>query len=626
MKVSPVTPALLAVVKQRVPTVEVSQLPESVQVQRAMLGDILIASNDQWNEHVLTAVDEVWRDEQSTQEQVSWTDIQERVVFYGTEVAVWRGDITQLEMDAIVNAANDQGLGCFVPDHRCIDNTIHRRAGPRLREACRLEMDKRTVDLKTGTKPIVTDAFYLPSKHVIHVTGPNTGRRRVNDQDRHNLVQAYRGSLEACVSNNIRSVAFPGISTGLFGFPKDEAANIALMTVLDWLRNNPGQLDAVVFDVFSQEDETIYAEKLGYLQSARKLPVVNGIDPEASRHETLSVAKRWIDEADAVLICAGAGMSVKEGEMVYVNEQDFAEHYPFMPRWGYNTGYETMGLLPDRRVPETTKWAFWARHMHNMRWGFTPNNGYDTLLDMVKEKDYFVLTSNVDGCFETSGFDKDRIYTPQGEWTYYQCRKPCRMDAVFESRPLLDQILPHVSAEGTIPEEMIPKCPYCGGDVFGNVRAGSSFLHTKYEHENDAIREWMDRQIQEDGKKVVVIEVGAGFNTPMVTRLPVESFVRELGADRGHLIRINPSDPQVPSDMPALSIAEGWQVLHDIRDADSSTEEEEEENESATTAMENRVARRQKLNGMTVGVETTMGLAQRFGHFDWNIFLENLKN
>ena len=622
MKVSPVSTALAAVIKQRVPNVKTSQLPKSTQVQRALLGDALIAADDKWNEEVLSAVDRVWSNERDIEAKcgghLPWTDIPNRVAFRGTQIAVWKGDITKLQIDAIVNAANAQGLGCFMPEHRCIDNTIHRRAGPRLREACRHEMNKRSVDLKTGTSPMVTDAFHLPSNYVIHVTGPNTGRRRVQDEDRHNLAQAYMGSLKACVKNNIRSIAFPGISTGLFGFPKEEAAHIAMTTVFDWLRNNPGHLDAVVFDVFSDDDEKIYTDRLGYLQSAGKLFVITDThDEEQSRNETLSVAKKWIDEADAVLICAGAGMSVKEGEMVYVNEQDFEKHYPFMPQWGYRTGYETMGLMHDRSVPETTKWAFWARHMHNMRWGFTPNNGYQTLLNMVKDKDYFVLTSNVDGCFETSGFDKDRIYTPQGEWTYYQCRRACRVDAVFESRPMLDRILPYVSAEGNIPEQMVPKCKYCGGDVFGNVRAGSSFLHTPYEHQNDVIRDWMDRQLLNDfdeDRKVVVIEVGAGFNTPMITRLPVESFARDLG-DRGRLIRINPSDPEVPSDIPSLSIAEGWQVLSDIQDSPKAGEEKE-----------NVVARHQILQDKTVGRETTLGLAQRFGHFDWNLFLEHLKN
>jgi NAD-dependent SIR2 family protein deacetylase len=129
-----------------------------------------------------------------------------------------------------------------------------------------------------------------------------------------------------------------------------------------------------------------------------------------------------------------------------------------------------MGLFFDPNVPDTAKWAFWATHTDNMRWGFEPNDGYSTLLDMVKNKDYFVLTSNVDACFERSGFEKTRIYTPQGEYTYLQCMTPCRHDAVFDARRLLDDLLPQVSKDGHIPDSMIPKCRHCGGEVFGNVR------------------------------------------------------------------------------------------------------------------------------------------------------------
>jgi NAD-dependent SIR2 family protein deacetylase len=270
-----------------------------------------------------------------------------------------------------------------------------------------------------------------------------------------------------------------------------------------------------------------------------------------------------------------------------------------------------MGLMGDSRVPETAKWALWTKHMHNMRWAFEPNDGYSTLLDMVKDKDYFVLTSNVDGCFERTGFEKERTYTPQGEWTYYQCMTPCRRDAVFESRPMLDKLLPYISEDGHIPGYMIPKCPHCGGEVFGNVRAGNQFLHGKYEQQNEKIRDWMRNQI-ESNRTVAVIEIGAGFSTPTVTRFPVEAFARDLGK-RGRMIRINPSDPEVPDDLDrAVSLAEGWQILADIQ---SAAIFKDAGREADVLAHQNEE-----------GMKTNHRHLDFARHMKWNTFLRRLKD
>ena len=630
-----VSNALLSILRQKFPMTDLSRIPQSEAVQRSILGDVLIQSNDRWDEDTLEAVDKIWKDEREFETPLPWTTIPNQSLFGNTRLAVWKGDITQLAIDGIVNAANDEGLGCFVPDHRCIDNTIHRRAGPRLRAACREAMQQRRggESLATGTPPIVTDAYHLPCQKVLHVTGPRISEkgRRPRNAEIQNLALAYRNTLDACVAHSIRSVAFCGISTGLFGFPKQDAANIAVSTVLEWLEEHPDTMEAVVFDVFSEEEEELYNNELSHRLVSNNNTVLNkttpginnsAIETEKGLYEKkMAVAQKWMSEADAVLICAGAGMSVKEGEMVYVNEADFERAYPWFTKWGYKTGYEAMGLVFDRRVPETAKWAFWAQHMYNMRWGFDSNKGYDTLLDTVKDKDYFVLTSNVDGCFERSGFAKDRIYTPQGEWTYYQCRRACRPDSVFESKDMIEELVANISPDGHIPQNMVPRCPNCGGQVFGNVRADGSFLHTEYEEQNDAARAWMKRQIESD-RNVVIVEIGAGFNTPSITRLPVESFARELGGTRGQFVRINPSDPEVPADLRALAIAKGWEALNDIATADMDANDKA----GADDTEEEKVLQEQTLNGETVSYEDTLRIAKRFGHFDWNEFLVGLKN
>jgi len=575
---------------------------------------------------VLLITDKIWQDECTEEKQNGawkyWKEIPESLGNYqGASISIYKGDITQLQIDAIVNAANDQGTGCYQPEHRCIDNAIHRRAGPRLRQSCRKAMQQRCEPLKAGTEPIVTPAYHLPSDYVIHVTGPQvTGKLTARHQ--HDLESAYTNVLDACLSNNcIKSVAFCGISTGLFGFPKVEAATIALRTVKKWLDDHPNAMEGVVFDVYSDEDEIIYERVLEELfvnkpDNSSSNGTVSNLDSNVGQLG-ISVAKHWIDEADSVLIVAGAGMSVKGSESVYTNPDDFARHYPFFdPKWGYKTCYETMGLFGDRRVPDEAKWALWAKHIDNMRWSFTPNDGYATLLDIVKEKDYFVLTSNVDGCFERSGFDKSRIYTPQGDYRYLQCMGPCSQNSVFEARPYLNKIIPQISRDGHIPEELIPVCPNCGESMFGNVRGGRWFLHhDKYEKENVALQQWIQDIVKTPDTKVAVIEVGAGMNTPMVTRFVSESIVGELG-ERGSLIRINPSQPEVPDGIRAVAIPAGWQILSDI-----------EETSVQKVGYEDETVLRQLQEENELVTDKAMGhrIAAAFGHFNWRHFLHQLR-
>jgi O-acetyl-ADP-ribose deacetylase (regulator of RNase III)/NAD-dependent SIR2 family protein deacetylase len=485
-------------------------------------------------------------------------------------------------------------------------------------------MEQRGYPLRAGTLPIITPAFNLPSEYVIHVTGPQIPKGgSPTETSRDLLASAYRGSLQQCADNGIRRIAFCGISTGLFGFPKDEASSIAVATVLEWIRAHPEQqLDLVVFNVFSDHEEALYRGKLANLHTTHHNVGQNAVVSRPSsqtsiRSKTLRLAKKWIGQADTVLICAGAGMSVKEGEMVYSNPADFAHYYPWFSKWGYKTSYQVMGLGYDPRVPMAAKWAMWAKHMHLQRWEFEPNDGYQTLLNMVKDKDFFVLTSNVDACFERSGFAKERIYTPQGEWTYYQCKQACRTDAIFESRPMLDEVVPHISSDGFVPEHLIPKCKFCGGEVFGNVRSDGNFLHQKYEAQNDALRRWMQKHGNDPNRTIAIIEIGAGFNTPTVTRFPIESYAKQLDS-RGHLIRINPTDPEVPLGLKnALSISEGWKVLKDIELSLPSETKECDEQE---------VMNHQTAIQATSDDEQSIQWARYLSHFDWNTMLKQLKD
>jgi O-acetyl-ADP-ribose deacetylase (regulator of RNase III) len=181
----------------------------------------------------------------------------------GSVVRIWRGDITRLALDAIVNAANAELLGCFRPGHDCIDNAIHNAAGPRLRDDCATIIDLQGRREDTGDAKI-TRAYHLPSRFVLHTVGPIVADGRVQVKDEHALAASYRSCLDLAHSmQSVRTIAFCGISTGVFGYPKNEAAEVAVRTVSSWLREHPGALDLVVFNVFSDADHDAYRKVMG---------------------------------------------------------------------------------------------------------------------------------------------------------------------------------------------------------------------------------------------------------------------------------------------------------------------------------------------------------------------------
>lgn len=170
-------------------------------------------------------------------------------------ISLWRGDITTLKVDAVVNAANSQMLGCWVPGHRCIDNTIHTYAGVQLRAECDRVMRAQGHAEPTGSAK-VTRAYNLPATWVVHtvgpiVNGPLAGEHRLQ------LASCYTSCLDAAAKEGAQSIAFCCVSTGLFGFPSDEAARVAVHAARRWLEANHSDMH-VVFNVFEEKDEVIY--------------------------------------------------------------------------------------------------------------------------------------------------------------------------------------------------------------------------------------------------------------------------------------------------------------------------------------------------------------------------------
>lgn len=173
---------------------------------------------------------------------------------------LWQGDITTLEVDAIVNAANSGMTGCYVPCHGCIDNAIHTYAGMQLRLECAEIMRKQGHEEETGHAKI-TGGYNLPCRYVLHTVGPIVSGTLTKEHEQQ-LASCYRSCLDLAAENNCESLAFCCISTGEFHFPNEKAAEIAVETVKQWQARHPQQLE-VIFNVFKNSDREIYEQLLG---------------------------------------------------------------------------------------------------------------------------------------------------------------------------------------------------------------------------------------------------------------------------------------------------------------------------------------------------------------------------
>lgn len=184
-----------------------------------------------------------------------------------TRLFLWQGDITTLRCDAIVNAANSGMLGCFRPLHGCIDNIIHTMAGVELRNECARQMDAlreekgKDYERPVG-EPLITPAYNLPARYVIHVAGPIV-EGELTDRERNDLARCYQSAMDLAAAYHMRQIAFCCISTGVFRFPPEEAAQIAVKTVKQYLdTHKEGPLQQVIFNVFTDRDREIYEQLL----------------------------------------------------------------------------------------------------------------------------------------------------------------------------------------------------------------------------------------------------------------------------------------------------------------------------------------------------------------------------
>jgi NAD-dependent SIR2 family protein deacetylase len=278
-----------------------------------------------------------------------------------------------------------------------------------------------------------------------------------------------------------------------------------------------------------------------------------------------------IRKADCILIGAGAGLSAAAG-IDYSDTKTFAALFPKLLEKGFRRQYEMIGY---HAWSEQEEWAYWATHVNYVRFQYPPSPLYAALLKSIVDKDYFVITTNVDAMFYRTGFATDRIYTPQGDYARLQCVKPCTTET-WPTKPVIDRILPAIDQDSFAVNDpsLIPRCPRCGGPVFLNVHLDAGYNAEPYKKQFHNYHNWL--QVSAN-KNILIFELGVGFNSPGVIRWPFERIVYQ----RAHVqfVRINAKDPEVPDSIKGKSIS----IEKDIKDVLFALQEEMRELQGVTT-------------------------------------------
>ena len=233
---------------------------------------------------------------------------------------------------------------------------------------------------------------------------------------------------------------------------------------------------------------------------------------DKSREGAIAALRKALKEAQAVVIGAGAGLSISagfsmSGPRFYEHFQDFADVYGFQDM--YSGGFYPFDSLEEH-------WAYWSRYIYINRYLDAPKPVYHDLLKLVQDKDYFVLTTNVDHCFQKAGFDKHRLFYTQGDYGLWQCSKPC-LQKTYDNETIVKKMVAE-QKEGRIPGELVPRCPVCGAPMAMNLREDDTFVEDAGWHA--AARRYEEFLHRHAGQHILFLELGVGGNTPVIIKYP----------------------------------------------------------------------------------------------------------
>lgn len=261
---------------------------------------------------------------------------------------------------------------------------------------------------------------------------------------------------------------------------------------------------------------------------------INGIDKLRSA----------LAQADTVIIGAGAGLSTSAG-FVYTGERFQENFHGFAEKYHFSDMYSG-GFYPYDTLEE--HWAYWSRYIWINRYTQAPKPVYDQLFDLVKDKDYFVLTTNVDHQFQKAGFDKKRLFYTQGDYGLFQCSEPC-CQKTYDNEEIVRQMVEQ-QRDMRVPTELIPHCPVCGKPMSMNLRADNTFAQDEGWHK--AAERYSEFLRRHENTKVLFLELGTGMNTPSIVKFSFWRMTNEWS--NATYACINMGEAYAPDEIKAKSI------------------------------------------------------------------------
>ena len=276
----------------------------------------------------------------------------------------------------------------------------------------------------------------------------------------------------------------------------------------------------------------------------------------ANYSDNIRRLKQEIESADAIVIGAGAGLSTAAG-FTYSGERFEKYFSDFIQKYGFSDMYSG-GFFPFETSEE--HWAYWSRYIYINRYMDVDNGTYQRLFELVKDKDYFVLTTNVDHQFQKAGFDKHRLFYTQGDYGLFQCSEPC-CQKTFDNEEIILRMYSE-QKNMRIPSELIPKCPECGKPMTMNLRADDKFVQDEGWYK--ASERYTDFLRRHEGVHMLFLELGVGFNTPVIIKYPFW----QMTAKNSNAVYccINFGEAFCPEELENKSICIGGDIAEVLRD------------------------------------------------------------